>query len=119
MLVEGRRAGDDQQEAGETAGVDLVDELTQRIECLVAGVGAYSLQGFHLVEDEQQAGMAAVAQHGQQALQEAHRGEVIEVALDPGRSAGRRGDVRLTAEPGGHAIGGGMVARGGGRPIAA
>ena len=70
-VEERRRAGDDQVQAGEAAGVDLVDELPQRVERLVAGVGADPLQGLDLVEHQQQAGVAAVAQHGEQALQEA------------------------------------------------
>ena len=82
-VVERGRTRDDQHEAGEATGVDVVDELAQRVEGLVAGVRAYPLQGFHLVEDEQQAGVAAVAQHGEQGLQEAHRGEVAQGGTRP------------------------------------
>ncbi len=42
-VVEGRRAGDDQVEPGEPPGVDLVDELSQRIEPLLADVAADAL----------------------------------------------------------------------------
>ena len=56
---------------GIAPGVDVVDELAQRVERLVPRVGAHPLKGFHLVEDEQQAGVPAVAQYGEQPLQEA------------------------------------------------
>ena len=38
-VVERGRAGDQQVQAGEPAGVDLVDELAQRVQALVADVG--------------------------------------------------------------------------------
>ena len=60
-----------QVQPGEAAGVDLVDELPQRVQRLVADVAADPLQRLDLVEHEQQSRVAGVAQHGQQALQEA------------------------------------------------
>ena len=44
--------------------------------------------------------MAGVAEHLEQALQEAHRAEVVEFAPDSGAALGGSGDVRLAAEPG-------------------
>src|SRR4051812_18918026 len=60
-VVEGRGAGDDQVQAGEATGVDLVDELAQGVEALLADVAADPLQGLDLVEHEDQPGVARVA----------------------------------------------------------
>ena len=73
---------------------------------LVAGVGADPLQGLDLVEDEQQPGVAGVAQHGEQALQEAEGPEVVEVAPDPGGPLGGGGRRAAAAEPGEQPVGG-------------
>ena len=54
--------------------------------------------------------MAGVAQDREQPLQEAERSEVVEVALDARRAAGRRCDVGLAADPGEQRLGGGLVA---------
>ncbi len=109
-VEEGRGAGDDQEQAGEAAGVDLVDELPQRVERLVAGVGAHPLQGLDLVEDQEQPGVPAVAQDGEQPLQEAQRAEVVEVAAHPGVRRADGGDrLWLAAEPGEDSFGGGRV----------
>ena len=108
-VEERRRAGDEQVQTRETAGVDLVDELAQRVEGLVADVAAHPLQRLDLVEHEQQARVAGVAQHGEQPLEEAQRPEVVEVAPDAGRALGGRGHLRLAAHPGDQAIGGGAV----------
>lgn len=53
-VVEGGGAGDDEVEAGEAAGGDFVDELAERVEGFVAGVGAGALQGFEFVEDDEE-----------------------------------------------------------------
>ena len=108
-VVEGGRPGDQQVQAGEPAGVHVVDELPQRVEALVAHVGADPLEGLDLVEDDQQPGMAGVAQDRQQSLQEAERGEVVEVALDACGAAGGGSDVGLAADPGEQALRGGQV----------
>ena len=50
--------------------------------------------------------MARVAQHGEQALQEAEGAEVVELAPDACRPPDRGRDVRLTAEPGHQPFGG-------------
>ena len=63
--------------------------------------------------------MAAVAQHGQQTLQEAQRAEVVQVALHAGVAPGGRGDVRLPAEPGREPVGRCVVAGGVGAAVAA
>ena len=54
--------------------------------------------------------MAGVAEHFQQALQEPHRAEVVQLAPDPGAALGRRRDMRLAAEPGGERVGRRIVA---------
>ena len=113
-VEEGRGAGDDQVQAGEPAGVDLVDELAQGVEPLLADVAADPLQGLDLVEHQDQPGVARVAQDRQQALEEAQGGEVVDVALDPGGPLGRGADVRLAGEPGDQPLGRGGVALGAG-----
>ena len=80
-VEEGRRAGDQRVQAGEAPGVHVVDELPQRVERLVADVAADPLQRLHLVEDDDQPGIAAIAQDRQQALEEAQRPVVVESAL--------------------------------------
>ena len=109
-VVEGRRAGDHQVQARETSRVDLVDQLPQGIQALVAHVAADPLDGLHLVEHDQQARLARVAQDGQQALQEAQRPEVVDVAFDAGGTLGGGGDVRLPGQPGQQPIGRGRIA---------
>jgi hypothetical protein len=69
-VEERRRAGDDQPQAGETALVDVVDELAQRLQALVPGVGAHALHRLDLVEDDQEPAEAGVTQHDQQPGQE-------------------------------------------------
>ncbi len=118
-VVERRGAGDAQVQAGKATAVNLVDELAQRVEGLVPGVGANPLQGFDLVEDEQQPRIAAVAQHDEQPLQEAQGAEMVEVAADAGDSASGGRDVWLAGEPGQHGLRGGLVTRDRGAAIAA
>ena len=64
-------------------------------------------------------GMAGVAQDVEQALQEAHRAEMVELAADPGAAPGGGGDVRLAAQPGGSASAERRVAAGDGRAVGA
>lgn len=97
----------------------LVDELTQCVERLVPRVGTDPLERLHLVEDDEETGVPGVAQHGEQALQEAQRPEVVQVAAYACGPAGRGGDVRLAAEPCQHSRGGRLVAVGEGGPVAA
>ena len=108
-VEERRRAGDQQVEAGEAATVDLVDELAQRVERLLAHVGPHPLQRLDLVEDQQETGVAGVAQDREQPLQEPERAEVVEVAPHAGVAPDRRGHVRLTAEPRDQTLGGRLV----------
>lgn len=61
-VVERRGAGDDDEQAGKTARVDLVEKLAQGVEGLIADVAAGTLQRLDLVEDEQQSGVPGVAQ---------------------------------------------------------
>ena len=89
-VVERGRAGDHEIEAGEATAVDLVDELAQRVEPLLAHVAANALQRLDLVEHEHQARMPAVAQHDEQTLQEAR-------ARRSGRSRPCTPAARLTA----------------------
>jgi hypothetical protein len=104
--VEERRGpGDQQVQAGEPAGVHLVDQLAQGVEGLVPDVAPHPLQGLDLVEHEHQPGVPGVTQHGEQSLQERHRPEGVELPADPGRAFGRRRHLRLPAHPGGQAVG--------------
>src|SRR5439155_13949725 len=73
-LEEGRRARNEQVEAGKAAGVDLVDELAEGVQALLAHVAAHALQRLDFVEYEQEPWMARVAQDEEEALQEAQRG---------------------------------------------
>ena len=109
-VVERGRPSDEQVEAGKPAGVDVVDELTERVEALVAHVGADPLQGLGLVEHHQQIRVPGVAQDREQSLEETERSEVVKVALDAGRTAACWRDVGLAADPGEHCLGGGLVA---------
>jgi hypothetical protein len=68
---------------------------------------------------EPQAGVAGVAQDGEEALQEAELREVVEVALDASRSSRGGRDVGLAADPGDEGLRGGLVAIEGGLPVRA
>ena len=114
-----RRPGDDQEQPGVPAGVDLVQKLPQGVERLVPDITADPLQGLHLIQHEQQPGVARVAEHFQQPLQESHRAEVVKLAPDPRAPLGRRRDMRLAAQPGRERVGTGAVAGHHGRPVGA
>ena len=116
-VVERRRPGDDQEQPGVAPGVDLVQELPQGVERLVPDVTADPLQGLHLIQHQQQPGVARVAEHFEQPLQEPHRAEVVELAPDPGAPLGRGRDVRLAAQPGRERVGPGAVAGHHRRPV--
>ncbi len=98
---------------GEPARIHLADELPQRIERLIPYIGARPLQRLDLVQYEQESWIAAITKDGQESLQETECAEVVEFALDASGPAHRAGDVRLTADPGGEALGFGRVACGG------
>ena len=76
-VVERRRPGDHQEQSRVTAGVDLVNELPERVERLIPHITAHALQRLDLIEHQQQAGMTGVPQHHEQALQETHRAEMV------------------------------------------
>src|SRR5690606_24248944 len=59
-IEEGRRAGDENVETGEAAAVEVIDQLAQGFQTLIAGVGTDALDRLHLVEDEQQPWPAAL-----------------------------------------------------------
>ncbi len=69
-----------------------------------------ALERLHFVQNDEQPRMSAVAQHRQQALEEAERTEVVQLALDTGNSAYRGGDVGLAAQPGSEPLRRGDVA---------
>lgn len=98
-LEERGRPGDDEHQPGEPTGVDVVDELPQRVERLVPHVRTHPLQGLDFVQHDDQPVVPAVAQHHEQPLQEAERGVVVQITADAGDALDRRRDVRLTAEP--------------------
>ena len=91
-VEERRSAGNHQYQAGESPRVHLIDELPQRVQRLVAHIAAHPLQRLHLVEDHYQPGVARIAQHHQQSLEESQRAEVVQGAFD----------ARLALHPGTH-----------------
>ena len=99
-VEEGRGPGDDKVETGESAGVDLVDELPERVETLIPDVAPDPLDGLDLVEHDQHPHVTGVSEDRQDALEEVERTEVVDVALHPGIPLGLRGHVRLSREPG-------------------
>ena len=111
-VVERRRAGDHHVQARESAAVDLVDELTQGVEALLANVAAYALKRLDLVQHQHQPGVARVAEDDKQALEEAEGAEVVDLSLHAGRAFDGSGHVRLRTDPGEDAIGQGDVPRG-------
>ena len=118
-VEERRRPGDHEEQPGEALGVELVDELAQGVQALLPDVAAHALQRLDLVEHEEQAGVTAVAQHGQQSLEEAQRGEVVQLPAHAGGPAGGRGHRALPAEPRDERLGGGGVAGEPGAAVAA
>ena len=96
-VVERRGSGDDQVQARVPPGVDLVDELPQRVEPLLPHVAADPLQGLDLVEHQHEPGIAGVAEDGQQSPEEVEGGEMVDIPLDSGGLLGPGGDVRLAA----------------------
>ena len=99
------RAGDEDVEAREPTAVQVVDQLAQGFEALVAGVGPDALDRLHLVEDQQKPWPAALLEDRQQASEEAERSRVVHVALDARISLDARRHVRLTHEPRDQALG--------------
>ena len=73
----------EQVQAGESPAVDLIDQLPQGVQALVPHVAADSLDGLHLVENDQQAGAASVAEDRQQTLEEVKRPEMVDLSLYP------------------------------------
>lgn len=98
-IKEGWRACHDYIEPREAATVDLIEQLPQRVERLLSYIGTHPLQGLHLVEHDDEAGIVGVAQHRQQALEESEGTEVVEVAPHSGGPLNRGCDMRLPAEP--------------------
>src|SRR5690606_18291555 len=95
----GGGAGDDEVEPGEAAAIDLVDQLSQRIQCSIADIGAHPLERLDLVEHEYQPWTTGIAQQRQQSGEEVQRAIVVEVALDAGSTLDAGGNVRLPPEP--------------------
>ncbi len=80
-VVKRRGSRNEQVETGEPSGIDIVDELSQRIEALVPHITSDALNRLDLIEYKIQSGVPGVAQDRQQSLEETHRSEVIDVAL--------------------------------------
>jgi hypothetical protein len=118
-VEERRSAGDQQIQSGESPDVHLVDQLAQCVERLGSRVAADPLQGFHLVEHQEQPGVSGIAQHSEQPLQEPQRKEMVEITLHACGPSGRCGDVRLAGQPGGDGVRGAHVLRGHRPPVAA
>ena len=111
-VIERRRAGDHHVQAGESAAVDLVDELTHRVEALLANVAPYSLKRLDLIQHQHQPGVARVAEDDKQALEKAEGAEVVDLALHARRALDGCGHVRLRTDPGEDPVGEGDVPRG-------
>ena len=116
-VEEGRGSRDEQVEVREPPSVDVVDQLPQGVQALLSHVAPDPLERLDLVEDEHQSREARVLEDQQQPPQEAQGGEVVHVPLDPGDPLDRCGDVRLTGEPTGQALGDGVVVLPLGRPV--
>jgi hypothetical protein len=81
-----RRSGREQEEIGEPAPVNVVDQLAQSVQALLAHVATDSLKRLDLVEDEDQPRIARTFQDQEQSAQEAQGGEMVNVSLDPSHS---------------------------------
>lgn len=111
-LEERRRPRDHQIQARETAGIDLVEHLSEGVQALLPHVATHPLERFHLIEHYHQPREARVAEDDEQALEEAEGAEVIEISLDAGVPLGRGANVRLPADPGQERFGGGALVPG-------
>jgi hypothetical protein len=89
--------------------VHLVDELPKRVQRLVPGIRPHPLQSLYFVEHDEQASVPGIPQHGEQALEEPQRPEVVEVAAYSRGPAGGGGHVWLPAQPGQDRRGGRLV----------
>ena len=98
-VEERRRSGDDEKQTWKATRVDLVDQLTQRIQTLIPNVSPDALERFDFIEHHQQSRMPRVAEHYQQTLQKAQCGEVIHVTLQVRRPFDRGGDIGLASNP--------------------
>ena len=92
--------GDQQVEAGESPGVDLVDELPEGVQALVADVAPDALDRFDLIQDDEHPDVARVAENREDSLEEVQGTEVVDVPFHAGESLGLRGHVGLTRQPG-------------------
>ena len=66
--------------------VDLVNELTQRVQCSVTGIGPQALERLYLVENEDKSAVTSTAQNRQQPSEKRKGAIVVEVAADTGGS---------------------------------
>ncbi len=98
-LEQCRSTRNNKVEPRKAAGVDLVDELTERVERPVSYVSSHSLQRLNFVEYEDKSGAPPVPKECQQPLEERKGTVVVEVALDARRSLDAGGDVRLAGKP--------------------
>ena len=69
------------------------------------------MQRFDFIENQYQPRVAGVLQNQEQPTKKTQGREVIHVALDPGHSFHRCGDMGLPRQPASQAFGGGMVIR--------
>ena len=67
-IEECRCPGYDQKETWEAPRVDLVDQLAQCIQPLLAHVSANALERLYLVEHDQEPRMSGIAEHDEQPL---------------------------------------------------
>jgi len=97
---EGRSTRQQQVQPWIAAAIDLVDELPNRIEALLAGVRAHALDGFHLVEHENEALAPGLAEKLQEPAQEPSGRENDRDPLEPSLSLHVRCYVWLPHQPG-------------------
>ena len=98
-FVEGGRAGDHQVQTWVPALIDFVDELPEGVEALLPCVGTDALDGFDLVQNQEEALASGLLQNLEQPAQEGTRGEMVQLALDASAALDVGPNVGLSHEP--------------------
>ena len=101
---EGGRPGDQQIEAGKSPGIDLIDELPERVQALITNVASHALDGFHLIQDDEHADVARVPENRENSLEEVQSAEVVDISFHAGKALGLGSHVRLTGQPGEYSL---------------
>src|SRR5438093_7602378 len=101
---EGRCTGNQNVQSRESARVNLINKLSQRVEALVADITADPLNRFNLIQDEQEASLTCIAEDSEDALQKIQSTKVVKVSLDAGIPFGMCCHIRLPSQPGNNAL---------------